>query len=235
MSWLARSITNSLRLIDDDENEDDAQNANAENNYGNDIKSPLKPDSDAVQFDSQSTSSASTASGRGVKEDFSELTKSISHQFWGVASFLAPPPKSAHLETQVSGSNSDELFDHPVDHPDSDLSDEDIIATIRSDFAEISGKFKNGISTIYSNKTISEITKIASNFLQFGSEEEPPLEEYDLGSVVGVTEEVVVFARIIAMHPETWLHFPLPDNANFDGIFGFYVSFSFIVIFSKSK
>lgn len=30
--------------------------------------------------------------GKGVKDDFSELTKSLTRQLWGVASFLAPPP-----------------------------------------------------------------------------------------------------------------------------------------------
>ena len=58
---------------------------------------------------------------------------------------------------------------------------------------------------------MSEITKIASNFLQLGSEEE-------IGDAVGVTEEVLAFARNISMHPETWLDFPLPDDGDSDGI-----------------
>jgi hypothetical protein len=32
------------------------------------------------------------AAGKGVKEDLSELTKSLTRQLWGVASFLNPPP-----------------------------------------------------------------------------------------------------------------------------------------------
>ena len=59
---------------------------------------------------------------------------------------------------------------------------------------------------------MSEITKIASNFLQLGSE------EIDIGDAIGVTEEVVTFARNIAMHPETWLDFPLPHDEDSDGI-----------------
>lgn len=233
MSWLARSIANSLRLDDDDDdNEDDAQNANAHGNYGGDQKSPVKSESEVVQTDSQSPSSPSTPSARGVKDDLSEISKSISRQFWGVASFLAPPPEPTHPQTQISAPNPDEPYG---DHPDPKLSDEDIIAGIRSDFAEISGKFKTGISRLSSNKTVSEITKIASNFLQFGSEEERSLEEYELGSVVGVTEEVVAFARNIAMHPETWLDFPLPDDADSDGISCSYVSFSFLFFFEKKN
>ncbi|XP_039012524.1 uncharacterized protein LOC120141812, partial [Hibiscus syriacus] len=61
-------------------------------------------------------------------------------------------------------------------------------------------------------------TKIASNFLQFGSEEDG-LEKYASGYTVDVTEEVVAFVRDIAMHPETWLDFPIPDNDDFDASF----------------
>jgi hypothetical protein len=38
---------------------------------------------------------AAAAAGKGVKEDLSELTKSLTRQLWGVASFLAPPPPPA--------------------------------------------------------------------------------------------------------------------------------------------
>ncbi|BAU00309.1 hypothetical protein LR48_Vigan06g024100 [Vigna angularis] len=183
MSWFARTIANSLRLDDDDIDDD---------NGGNLKSPPQKPESEPVQPDSASTPSPTA---RGVKEDFNELTKSFSRQIWGVASFLAPPP------------------DPQPRTPDADptSSEEDIIAGIRNDFAEIGGKFKSGISKISGNKTVSEFTKIASNFLQLGSQE-----EYDLEGIVGVTEDVVAFARSVALHPETWLDFPLPDDADSD-------------------
>ncbi|KAG6724832.1 hypothetical protein I3842_02G001500 [Carya illinoinensis] len=171
MSWIARSIANSLKLDDGDDN----TTANA-----SDPNSPQKQKLD-------SPSSPSTPSSRGVKEDLSDLTKTVSRQLWGVASFLAPPPQ-------------------PSDHK---ASEEDMISGIRSDFAEISGKFKTGISKLSTNKTVSEITKIASNFLLLGSEEE-------IGDAVGVTEEVLAFARNVSMHPETWLDFPLPDYEDSD-------------------
>ncbi|KAL5181627.1 hypothetical protein HKD37_01G002500 [Glycine soja] len=180
MSWFARTIANSLRLDDDDDDHN-----------GSDLKSPPK------KLDSVSTPSPTA---RGVKEDFSELTKSFSRQLWGVASFLAPPP--------------DPLSENPVADPNpipTDEEEEDVIAGIRNDFAEISGKFKNGIFKISGNKTVSEFTKIASSFLQLGSEE-----EHDLDGVLGVTEDVVAFARSVALHPETWLDFPLPDDEDSD-------------------
>ncbi|XP_015957953.1 uncharacterized protein LOC107482073 [Arachis duranensis] len=203
MSWLS-SITNSLRLDDDDDDVDDQQPQQQNHNKHTpnpetatvDPKSPTKPEPD-------SQSEPSTPTARGVKEDLSELKQTISRRLWGVASFLAPPsdpePKS---EPQISDPER--------------ATDEDLIAGIRSDFAEISGRFRSGISKLSENKAVSEITKIASNFLQLGSEEERSLSDYNLNGVVGFNEDVVSFARSIAMHPETWLDFPLPDDPESD-------------------
>ncbi|KAK3211003.1 hypothetical protein Dsin_015709 [Dipteronia sinensis] len=191
MSWLARSIANSLKLDDDDDVEVDEHNHSPTTSTDINSTSP-NPESD---HDKQQ-STAHTP--RGVKEDLTELTKSFSRQLWGVASFLAPPPQP----------------EHPISDPrqpsDPDASgDEAVIDGIKSDFAEISGKFKTGISKLSENISVSEITKMASNFLQFGSETEPM-------DAVGVTEEVLLFARDITMHPETWLDFPVPDEEEFD-------------------
>ncbi|GMY11939.1 BSD domain containing protein [Fagus crenata] len=205
MSWLARSIANSLKL--DDEEEDEHTNPNAD---ATDPKSPQKsiPEADQHHHQPDSPSSPSNQSPRGVKEDLSEITKTLTRQLWGVASFLAPPPEpsSSAPPRQIPDSNPSQ----PSDQPDDEASEEDVISGIRSDFAEISGRFKTGISKLSSTKTVSEITKIASNFLQLGSE------EIDIGDAIGVTEEVVTFARNIAMHPETWLDFPLPHDEDSD-------------------
>ncbi|CAL5369352.1 unnamed protein product [Camellia sinensis] len=189
MSWLARSIANSLRLDDDQ----------IDNN--NDDKSINAKDDQSHQSD---PSSPSASERGGVKEDISELTKTLTRQLWGVASFLAPPPQSP--PSQISDST-------PQSATDLEASDAAGIDGIRSDFAEIGGRFRSGISKLSSNKAVSEFTKIASNFLQLGSE------QGDYGSAqgaVGVTDEVVAFARDIAMHPETWLDFPLPDDNDDD-------------------
>ncbi|XVE86969.1 hypothetical protein DITRI_Ditri18aG0078400 [Diplodiscus trichospermus] len=200
MSWLARSIANSLKL---DEDEEDHDHTNAV------VNPKPKSDSNPKQSSpSHSHSSSDPNTSRGVKEDLSDLTKTLSRQFWGVASFLAPPPPPS----------SDQPLDHkeekslrPISNDSDELSDEALIAGIRSDLSEIGGKFKSGISKLSNNIAVSEFTKIASNFLQFGSEEES-LEKYESGNVVGLTEEVVAFARDLATHPETWLDFPVPDN-----------------------
>ncbi|XP_057761304.1 uncharacterized protein LOC130981682 [Arachis stenosperma] len=212
MSWFARTIANSLRLDDEDEQ----QHHNPPN--ANEPHPPnTKPDSDSAIPDPRSPSSPSPASTpRGVKEDLSELTKSISRQLWGVASFLAPPPPPPPADHALAA--------HPAGNLDSDApprgqeeeeeeeEEEDLIAGIRSDFAEISGRFRSGISKLSENKAVSELTKMASNFLQIRPEED----DYDLEGVVGITEDVVLFARDVAMHPETWLDFPLPHVADSD-------------------
>ncbi|KAK4844006.1 hypothetical protein QYF36_015238 [Acer negundo] len=194
MSWLARSIANSLKLEDDDDDNVDVDEHNHSPTTSNDINSASpNPESDH----DQQQSTAHTP--RGVKEDLTELTKSFSRQLWGVASFLAPPPQPEHPIADQRPPSSD---------PDAS-GDEAVIEGIKSDFAEISGKFKTGISKISENMSVSEITKMASNFLQFGSETEPM-------DAIGVTEEVLLFARDITMHPETWLDFPVPDEEDFD-------------------
>lgn len=170
MSWFTRSIANTFQLQD---------NPQPNKNNDDDDDSPLSP-------------------GQGVKEDLSEITKTLTRQFWGVASFLAPPP-----------SESD-----PVD-PEADGDDDDDtegISGIRRDFAEIGGRFRSGISKLSNNIDVSEITKLATNFLQVSSDGD---DEYVLSEEVreiGVTGEVLTFVKDITMHPETWLNFPLPDD-----------------------
>ncbi|KAK6798302.1 hypothetical protein RDI58_006004 [Solanum bulbocastanum] len=197
MSWFTRSIANTLRLDNDDRDDDVSSNHDHS----------TKPTTEKQQTDDDDSSPVSPL--RGVKDDFSELTKTLTRQFWGVASFLAPPPQS----------EPDKLLLDPNSGPARDSGDEESdpagIAGLRSDIAEIGGRFKSGISKLSKNIPVSEITKMASNLLQLGPEEEDDEEDkrFDSGrGAVGVTEEVVAFVRDIAMHPETWLDFPLFDD-----------------------
>lgn len=183
MAWLARSIANSLKLDEDD---------------GDDEKRLSGEDSVPNQSVSESQSP------RGVKEDISELTKTLRSQFWGVASFLSQPSPSPDPQER----------NQSPDHAEEE--DEDLIAGIRNDFAEIGGRFRTGISKLSENLPVSDFTKIASNFLQLGSEGADPK---DYGDIIGVTEELVAFVRDLAMHPETWLDLPLPDEDDDDFTF----------------
>ncbi|CAN4083053.1 unnamed protein product [Withania somnifera] len=189
MSWFARSIANTLRLDDvvsslNNPHSTDKPTIQKQQTDGDDDSSPVSP-------------------SLGVKEDFSELTKTLTRQFWGVASFLAPPPLS-EPEKPLKDPDSG-----PAPDSDDEESDPAGIAGLRSDIAEIGGRFKSGISKFSKNIPVTEITKMASNLLQLGPEEKG----FDSGrGAVGVTEEVVAFVRDIAMHPETWLDFPLFDD-----------------------
>ncbi|KAL8117816.1 uncharacterized protein LOC141723432 [Apium graveolens] len=174
-SWLARTISNTLDLNDPDPDQNDVA-------HQNDV---------AKDPQTENNNSPPPSPNRGVKQDLSELTKTVTRQFWGVASFLAPP------------ANSD---------PDPDGSE--IIPGFKSDFAEIGGRFRSGISKLSDNvASVSEITsKMASSFLQLGSDDEEERREgVDVG-VFGVTDAVLVFVGDITMHPDTWLDFPLPDH-----------------------
>ncbi|CAN6450091.1 unnamed protein product [Victoria cruziana] len=190
MSWLARSLTSSFSY---DERDDDGDHQK---------ESPR---------------------GRGVKEDISELTKSFTRQFWGVASFLAPPPPTSSitdtpsLPSSSSAPQNSSSSDFPssikeaVGGGESDPigGDSPRMAGIRSDLSEIGGRVRSGISMLSGNKAVSEISRLASSFLPFGSVDEEEIGDDSGASPVGVTEEVLTFARNISMHPETWLDFPL--------------------------
>lgn len=226
MSWLVRSIANTLTLDDEGDN-DSCPNPNPDPNPEGTGYNDPKPGIESGGDPSSPT--------RGVKEDISELTKTLTRQFWGVASFLAPPPQAEPynpIEESDHNNNSDEklLFESRSDPEGS----EPKIAGIRSDFAEIGGRFRSGISKLSSNVHVSEFTKIASNLLQLGPDNENS-EEFGyandslMGAVVGVTEDVVAFARDISMHPETWLDFPLPVNDD-DGTFYFLSFYSSLLI-----
>ena len=216
MSWWARSLANSLRLDDDDD-------GTAGNVTDKEKESPFDRKSDDEHPE--------TPTDRGVKEDLSELGKTLTRHFWGVASFLAPPPPTSPQHDLISDSNRREPSDEAPSNESSpeESSDPAGIAGIRTDLSEIGGKFKTGISKLSNNMGVSEITKIATNFLQFGSEHQT-LDDYLVGGAVGVTEEVMSFVRNIANHPETWLDFPLVDDEDSDGMW-FWIIFIYLVIY----
>ncbi|XP_047054934.1 uncharacterized protein LOC124661122 [Lolium rigidum] len=177
MSWLARSIAATLSSAPSDDDDDDHSEANSGD----------KTPDHAAGADAEEDEQPDTPS-RGVKGDISELTESLTRRFWGVATFLAPPP----AEAEAAEAEAEDEAQSPR------------VAGIRSDLAEIGGRVRSGISMLSNANAVAEISKIASSFLPFVPEEEE--EEVE---AVGVTEEVVVFVRHISTHPETWRDFPL--------------------------
>ncbi|KAK9678452.1 hypothetical protein RND81_11G212400 [Saponaria officinalis] len=198
MSWLLNSLANSLKIDDDDDAATAATAATGDTNKINSEQNNINPPIDTAS--DSSTPADPTTPQRGVKDDLSEFSKTFTRQLWGVAAFLAPPPPPPEVS-----SSSDAAAEDPAR-----------IAGIRNDLSEIGGKFRSEISKLSSNKAVSEFTKIASNLLQFGVDEDLSAKDYADRGVVGVTDEVVDFARDVAMHPETWLDFPLPHDDDDD-------------------
>ncbi|XP_038716095.1 uncharacterized protein LOC120009541 isoform X2 [Tripterygium wilfordii] len=224
MSWLARSLANSLRL--DDAENDVTPTPSCDASPATHLLEQRRQvdqchNEGEVEGDTRSTQPQDDEQSRGVKEDLTEFKQTLTRQLWGVASFLAPPPTPSHHEYKdQSGSNFDQ-FASSDPSVSGDLEEEGResdpvgISGIRSDFGEIGGRFR-------------EISKMASNYFPFGAEEdegeneveyeEEKVEEDDNieENAVGITDEVLAFARNIAMHPETWLDFPLDEEEDLD-------------------
>uniref|UniRef100_A0ACD5T8M1 Uncharacterized protein n=1 Tax=Avena sativa TaxID=4498 RepID=A0ACD5T8M1_AVESA len=204
MSWLTRSIAATLSSPRGDPDPDpdayDSETSSVDRADAAEGSSPAPRDPEEEEEPEQPNTPS-----RGVKDDISELTETLTRRLWGVASFLAPPPppppessspRAAPAEADVNEDNRD---GEEAADPQSPR-----IAGIRSDLAEIGGRVRSGISMLQSNLAVAEISKIASSLLPFGEEEADEGEP-----VVGATEEVVVFVRHISTRPETWLDFPL--------------------------
>ncbi|XP_077237947.1 uncharacterized protein LOC143879448 [Tasmannia lanceolata] len=127
----------------------------------------------------------------GVKEDLSELSKTIGQKLFGVASFLASPPLS------------NESTHSPSSSPPSQA-----LLGIRNDFVEIGGSFKTGLSRL------STILHLHSDDLPTDSG--AGIQGSRVSDVVGITEEVLELARDLSTRPESWLDFPLPLSDDFD-------------------
>ncbi|CAN1185154.1 hypothetical protein LINPERPRIM_LOCUS39134 [Linum perenne] len=230
MSWLTTSLSNSLRLDDEVQRfENDAESVPSHDG------SPAKRNVEATETanrivhegretdQQQQQQEEEDALSRGVKEDLTELGQTLNRQFWDVATFLAPPPTTTSCDRSDSNLNDCE----PSNRSESELSEE--ASGLGQEFAEIGGRFKSGVT---------EISKLmGSGYFQFGSEDNVLAsegreqeegdeegddyyeEEFDddwAAQVVGITDEVLAFASNIAMHPETWLDFPLDEEEDLD-------------------
>lgn len=174
-----------------------------------------------------------TERGAGVKEDLSQLKNALKKQLWGVASFIAPPPQISSEKSLNNGEGETQEMDGSRNEPDG----------IRTDLSQLSGQVRSGFSRISTalqslttdedvegvedssspalnfpaslSSGITEISKLASSFLPLNSGKMKA--EGDAG-VVGLTDEVLIFAASISQHPGTWLDFPLDggDDDDFD-------------------
>ncbi|PSS08400.1 Biorientation of chromosomes in cell division protein [Actinidia chinensis var. chinensis] len=138
----------------------------------------------------------------GVKEDLSVLGQTIGRQLRGVAAFLAPPPDSSSSSAAAASDSSSQA-----------------LLGLKNDLVEIGGTMKSSLSLLSSNKAVSEISRFASNLLQFQSEGDEDGDDDDVDEefeVAGVTEEVLEFVREISLRPECWTDFPLSLDIDFN-------------------
>ncbi|XP_062212291.1 uncharacterized protein LOC133913224 [Phragmites australis] len=178
MSWLARSLATSLNIPDGSSADDDPDAAVATPFPSSSALIPPPPPLPPHPLHS--------AAAEGVKEDLTELSKTLTRQFWGVANFLAPPPGEASTSSSPpSAGDQSGAAETPPE-----------IAGIRSDLSEIGGRFRSGISRISSQKAVSGFSRMASNFFAPEDDEENEWEEeqrreirYEMGEE-GVRHEV---------------------------------------------
>ncbi|KAI9117496.1 hypothetical protein K1719_011662 [Acacia pycnantha] len=141
----------------------------------------------------------------GDRHGGSALKDEVSSLFRGVANFLAPPPSSSSASSSVNSSSRSLDVDG-----------------IRNDLVEISGTFKSSLSLLSSNKVVTGISGLASQFLQpqgqVLEDAEDVISEGDDrndGVVPGTTDDAVRFVREISRRPECWTEFPSPLDHDF--------------------
>ncbi|KAI3982138.1 hypothetical protein MKX01_019044 [Papaver californicum] len=161
------------------------------------------PSGDGGDDDDGDTDSGGGGGGVKVKENLTEIRKSIGRQLRGVASFLAPPPQSSISSTTATTTDDSSSTAHTTTATDESSSSQSLVGGIKSDFAEISGSLKSGLSLFSSSKAVNEISRFATTLLQFPKEDGED-------EVAGVNQEVLEFVRIMSSRPECWTDFPLP-------------------------
>ncbi|KAK2660106.1 hypothetical protein Ddye_006639 [Dipteronia dyeriana] len=107
MSWLARSIANSLRIDEDGVEENDVVPNQTQPDLSPTAYHQISPKEE--QLTQSELEEEDETQSRGVKEDLTELKQTLTRQFWGVASFLAPPADSnSNLDESGLSGQSDE-------------------------------------------------------------------------------------------------------------------------------
>ncbi|XP_061372025.1 uncharacterized protein LOC133314555 [Gastrolobium bilobum] len=212
MSWLARSLANSLRLDGDGDDENDIALDPPTTSSGSYPQHQRQPQENALGSEEDEEGDDEETQGRGVKEDLDEIKQTLTRQFWGMASFLAPPPTGSQSDdpTPASAPFISNQFDYSV--------------------SENGNEQQEVFDAAISNQSYSSDVEQGTfpvddpnpdpNLVSFGSDSEGNREpECALERAVGITEEVLAFAMNISMHPETWLDFPIDeeeDTEDFD-------------------
>ncbi|KAG7653821.1 BSD domain [Arabidopsis suecica] len=205
-------------LYDGIGDDDDAADDDEDNNNENTPKSSTERhdfERNAVRL-----SPEEEAQARGVKDDLTELGHTLTRQFRGVANFLAPLP---------DGSSSSDLSNNPrfnqsrssdFESNQSRSSDLRVYQSRSSDRDESCVGSDTPETGIRFRSWDLEEKVVEGNDPEEEEEEEEDTEDEEEEEIaaVALTDEVLAFARNIAMHPETWLDFPLDPDEDLDDL-----------------
>lgn len=156
---------------------------------------------------------------RGLREDLSEITRSLARQLRAAADFLAPPPPVPPVPTNPFLASSSSSSSLPGNHsaaaglsvtrapsaasPVSPSAR--AIVGVRSDLAEIGGGFRTGLAALSSllGNSLDKDSRDGGDRRRISEGESVP-------RVVGITEEVLKFVDFLSGRPEEWIQCPVP-------------------------
>ncbi|KNA09440.1 hypothetical protein SOVF_153460 [Spinacia oleracea] len=202
MSWLARSIANSLRIDDDDETILQPQSPPHRRRGNPPVSENNVEEREHGELDRDL---------RGVKDDLSEFKETLTRQLWGVANFLAPPPNTGCSAS--SQSHDQRVFpvlnrSKSTDSSVSGNEDDDEESSVN---APISNTDRN-YSEFGNKRSVIENCESSSSLHRLGLQKVEEEDDDWVNEAVGLTDEVLTFSGNIAHHPETWLDFPVEDD-----------------------
>ncbi|CAN7064456.1 unnamed protein product [Brassica oleracea var. botrytis] len=184
------------------------------------------------------------AQARGVKDDLSELSHTLTRKFRGVANFLAPLPErsssdlsnprlsqsrfsdpelnqSSSSDPRLNRSSSSDprldqssSFDPWLNQPPSSSDRPESCVGIDTRETEIRARSSDTME----DKRLEDLRDDLEEEEEEETDEEEEEEEEEEMDAVALTDEVLAFARNIAMHPETWLDFPLDPDEDLDDL-----------------
>ena len=121
--------------------------------------------------------------------------QTLGRQFPGIANFLAPPPPPSSPPSSIAA------VDPASSSESQSQSQSQALVGIRNNLVEIAGSLKSKLSLLSSTKAVNEISKLASNLLQFENneeEEEAFRKDEDDDDVPRVTDDVLDFISKIS-------------------------------------
>ncbi|KAK4274615.1 hypothetical protein QN277_017809 [Acacia crassicarpa] len=223
MSWLGRSLANSLRLGHDDTVGDDDDDCDFVPYQPHDPPptSPKNHETPHLQqhqpLDNEFGLENEVLS-RGVQEDLHVFKQTLTRQFWGMASFLAPPPLDSH--PSYPSHRHTQSFPAASTRNRSDPSDRCVSQNVGESEARRFRRVFSHIEEATFHRHATETLDMNPISISFGSQslrnEETAMEEHGFERAVGITDEVLAFASNIAMHPETWLDYPVEEEDDTD-------------------